>query len=640
MDDSGDAAFPLPRLLLPRCGRCRERSPAWAQPLGGPGLGSPPAADWPVAHWPVAHWGPLFGRLLAAGLALLVTLGGIGRAGAQDVPFQPGQRVLVLGDSITQNGHYVALTEAYLWAAFRGELDVISIGLSGETVSGITEPVHPGTRPNLLDRLDRALELTQPDWVLACYGMNDGIYHPINDEISAAYRQGLSALAARVSSSGAKLILLTPPSFDGQAPAVQKNRQAAAADAPHGYSNPFADYDQTLVALGQIARSLVEEGAAERLIDIHAATDQYLQRVKAAVPDYSYGDGVHPPADGHLAMAVGLLSGLGFDSENAGQVLTHLTGLAAADATVTASEQQAAFHRNLLDRFGKRSAAYRHTVAAAASDQDAAELQAVDQAAAEQRAALQADMAQRRSQSPAAVYAPYVAAAKKRWKNEIQRLDDRNASEPAPENGILFIGSSSIRLWKTIDQDVAPYQAIERGYGGSSFSNVAVFAERIITPHQYDAMVVFVANDFLDRPTDPSLDEFELLARYVAEVSLKHNPQAPVLLVEITPTAARWSYWPLIQTANDRLRRIALMTPDIYFIETAEYYIDRNDQPVESYFIGDRLHQNEAGYAVWGALIKRRLDEVLAAGDGPLVPQAVRAAAENQAADSAPAVAP
>ncbi len=561
------------------------------------------------------------------------------RAWTQGIPFQPGDRVLILGDSITQNGQYVALAEAYLWAAFPGELDVVSIGLSGETVSGITEPVHPRPRPNVLDRIDRALELTQPDWVLACYGMNDGIYHPINDEIAAAYRSGLSAMADKVSAAGAKLILLTPPSFDVQSPAVQKSLQAAVDDTPYGYRKPFADYDQTLVALSEIAQAIGAAGKAERVIDVHAVTDQYLQRVKAAVPDYVYGDGVHPPADGHLAMAVGLCAGLGLDAENAERVLTHLTGLAAADAAVTPNDHQAAFHKALLERFGERSGAYRRIVAAKPNDQDAAELAAVNAQAAERQNTLRAMMAQRRSESPAAVSAPYVVAAKKRWNKEIQELDDRNASETAPEEAgkrVLFIGSSSIRLWKTIARDVAPYAPIQRGYGGSSYSNVAVFADRIITPHEYDAMVMFVANDFLNQPTDPTLDEFELLVRSVAEVSLRHQPQAPVLLIEITPTSSRWSYWPLTQQANDRLRRIALMTPNIYYVETAEYYLDRNDQPIDRYFIGDRLHQNESGYAVWGALIKRRLDEVLAAGAGPLVPIGVSPAALDAATVALP----
>ena len=130
-----------------------------------------------------------FVRCLVAALALLTI---VTVASAEEFFFKPKDRVLFLGDSITQNGRYVALLEAYLWAAYpRRDITVINAGLSSETVSGITEPVHPNRRPNIHDRLDRTLQLADPDWVFVCYGMNDGIYHPVEPRIVQAYQQGL-----------------------------------------------------------------------------------------------------------------------------------------------------------------------------------------------------------------------------------------------------------------------------------------------------------------------------------------------------------------------------------------------------------------------------------------------------------------
>jgi lysophospholipase L1-like esterase len=123
------------------------------------------------------------------------------------------------------------------------------------------------------------------------------------------------------------------------------------------------------------------------------------------------------------------------------------------------------------------------------------------------------------------------------------------------------------------------------------------------------------------RSTDISVDEVERLARHVVNVSQQHQSESPVLLVEITPTASRLVAWPKIRRVNDRLREIASSTPHVYFVETADYYLDARGKPIDEYFKSDRLHQTEAGYAIWGALIKRRLSEVLAAGGkGPLVP--------------------
>ena len=72
-----------------------------------------------------------------------------------ELPFADGERVLFLGDSITQDGRYVALVEAYLWATYpQLHLDIVNAGLSSETVSGMTEPIHPYPRPNVNERLD------------------------------------------------------------------------------------------------------------------------------------------------------------------------------------------------------------------------------------------------------------------------------------------------------------------------------------------------------------------------------------------------------------------------------------------------------------------------------------------------------
>lgn len=571
-----------------------------------------------------------FVRLLVTSIAVLALILASADAAIAEMPFADGQTVLVLGDSITQNGQYVALAEAYLWAAYPDrKIDMISIGLSSETVSGITEPVHPYPRPNVHHRLTKALDAAKPDWVVVCYGMNDGIYHPQSPEIVDTYRKGLTKLVDQVAQRKAKLILLTPPSFDIDAPPIQNQLKKVAAGEPYGYRNPYRDYDQTLTSLGDVVKSLASSPHVDRVIDVHQATGDYLKRVKAAVPDYAYGDGVHPPADGHLTMAIGLLAGLGCDAENAEATLIHLTGLTPADRKAAATDEQKQFHNLLLDRFSRRSAAYRKAVGVPEPMKVVG--LPIDQAnvvAATAEKTLRQLTGARPKPPAAPAYAPYAEAAEKRWSGAIEELETLDQTEQHPDDAVLFVGSSSVRLWESIESDMAPFPVIRRGYGGAKFSDLAVFAQRLITPHRYAAMVVFVANDVTGRSTDITVDEVERLARHVVQVSKQHQHESPVLLVEITPTASRLVAWPKIRRVNDRLREIALSTPNVYFVETADYYIDASGKPVDEYFKSDRLHQTQAGYAIWGSLIKRRLSEVLAAGGtGPLVPEdRVRAA--------------
>jgi lysophospholipase L1-like esterase len=210
-----------------------------------------------------------------------------------------------------------------------------------------------------------------------------------------------------------------------------------------------------------------------------------------------------------------------------------------------------------------------------------------------------------------AVVEKFQAEATEKWESEIKKLEARDQAESDPESAILFIGSSSIRMWETIEQDIAPYKPIRRGYGGAKFSDVAVYAKRLICPHQYRALAIFVGNDVAGKPDDHSVADIEALVRHILKVAAEHSPETPMFLIEVTPTPQRFAAWSKIRQANAALREISLTTPHTYFIPTAESYLDESKQPRADLFRDDGLHQNQAGYELWATLIKRRFGEVL-----------------------------
>ena len=205
----------------------------------------------------------------------------------------------------------------------------------------------------------------------------------------------------------------------------------------------------------------------------------------------------------------------------------------------------------------------------------------------------------------------YREKAMKRWSQDIETLEQRDVVQRDPEDAILFIGSSSIRRWDTIEIDMRPYQVVQRGYGGAKYTDLAVFAKRLIHPHEYIALVVFVANDVQGKPEDHSPEQVEECARYIAGVSRKHRPQAPVFFIEITPTRKRFPAWPFIRKVNTRLQKLSLSTPATYFIPTADHFLDPSGNPRDELFVDDQLHLNSDGYKKWSILIHRELDKVL-----------------------------
>jgi len=231
------------------------------------------------------------------------------------------KRIVILGDSITYSGAYVDFVETVLRTrvpAWRGE--ILDLGLASETVSGLSEAGHAGgkfPRPDLHERLARILAQTKPDLVVACYGMNDGIYFPFSEERFAKFCDGLTRLRAAVAAAGAKLIHVTPPVFDPQPIAAKV--LPAGRDA---YPTPFSGYNEVL---GRYTAWLVAQRAnGWDVIDAHGLITASLARLREKDPQFTFSkDGVHPDALGHAVIARAILSAWGLRPDD-GDLLAHL----------------------------------------------------------------------------------------------------------------------------------------------------------------------------------------------------------------------------------------------------------------------------------------------------------------------------
>jgi lysophospholipase L1-like esterase len=219
-------------------------------------------------------------------------------------PASPGdlvrsaKRIAVLGDSITQDGRWVADLAA--WMEWNGlTADVINVGLSSETVSGLTEVQHADAkfpRPDLFDRLDAVLRVTKPDLVLAMYGMNCGTYLPLDDERFKKFKDGIERLHAAVEKTGAKIVHLSPPIYD-----KQPDKPGPAGEA---------DYDAVLAAYAGWLLSKRADGWA--VIDVHGPMKAALAERRKTDPSTTFTpDCIHPNDEGHWAICRAVIAGLG-----------------------------------------------------------------------------------------------------------------------------------------------------------------------------------------------------------------------------------------------------------------------------------------------------------------------------------------
>jgi lysophospholipase L1-like esterase len=237
----------------------------------------------------------------------------------------PGDRVLCIGDSITAAGHYVSFLDIQLRVQYPNDAPtVVNLGLPSEGVTGLSEPDHPFPRPNVHERLKRALDQFKPDVVIACYGVNDGIYHPFSDKRFAAYKAGIAKLITEVKRRDISLVLCTPIPFDPAPLRVTGKLLPLDTEKNFAWFAIYEDYDKVISQYADYIRTELKgvDSTADVFQDI---TDTLADRRKSD-PSYTMSaDGVHINVAGHLVMAECVTKACGITWSTIDNILFELT---------------------------------------------------------------------------------------------------------------------------------------------------------------------------------------------------------------------------------------------------------------------------------------------------------------------------
>jgi lysophospholipase L1-like esterase len=177
------------------------------------------------------------------------------------------------------------------------------------------------------------------------------------------------------------------------------------------------------------------------------------------------------------------------------------------------------------------------------------------------------------------------------------------ASPPAP-GAVVFVGSSSIRLWSTLARDLAPLPVLNRGFGGSQMSHVAHYARRIVTPLAPRAVVVYAGDNDLAEGTGKTAetvrDDFAALVAALREA----QPGLPIFYLTIKPSRLRWARWPEMQRANRLVAELAARDPRLHVVDVGTPLLGPDATPRRDVFRLDGLHLNANGYAAWTAVLR------------------------------------
>lgn len=195
---------------------------------------------------------------------------------------------------------------------------------------------------------------------------------------------------------------------------------------------------------------------------------------------------------------------------------------------------------------------------------------------------------------------------------EIAVFDSLNKFDNYPSDAILFTGSSSIRLWNTIAEDMAPYHVIKRGFGGAKIEDLAYYLHRIVYPHNFKAIVFFAGtNNITGSANDMAADSIAYWMNFINKQVRKKYPAVPVFWIAITPVNSRIRVMEKVFVMNSRIREMCEKNKNMYFIDTEKSFLGTNGKPRSALFVQDQLHLNRQGYVLWSSLIKAEIDKRL-----------------------------
>ncbi|MDR9364591.1 MAG: GDSL-type esterase/lipase family protein [Balneolaceae bacterium] len=195
-----------------------------------------------------------------------------------------------------------------------------------------------------------------------------------------------------------------------------------------------------------------------------------------------------------------------------------------------------------------------------------------------------------------------------RFEEEINRFEEFDSKNSFPEDAILFVGSSSIRLWKTAEA-FPELPVINRGFGGSHFSDLHYYYDELVLP--YDPSVVVLYEGDNDVASGKSNDQvFEDYLEFTDRLT-SDFPNARLVFVPIKPSSSRWELWPQMKESNKRIKEHMSENDQFYYVDLATPILGSDGTPDDSLFLDDLLHLNEDGYAKWNAAIRPTLEMLM-----------------------------
>lgn len=195
-------------------------------------------------------------------------------------------------------------------------------------------------------------------------------------------------------------------------------------------------------------------------------------------------------------------------------------------------------------------------------------------------------------------------AAADKWEPEIRKFEEQAQKTPPPVGANLFVGSSSIRMWK-LGPSFPNHVTINRGFGGSQLADSAKYAQRLVVAARPRVVVLYAGdNDIASGKSPETIRNDYRTFRDTIQAAL---PDTRIVVIAVKPSPSRWKFREQAQETNRLLRAEIEAGKNQTFVDVWPAMLGEDGQPRPDLFLKDNLHMNETGYKIWNELIEPHL---------------------------------
>lgn len=202
------------------------------------------------------------------------------------------------------------------------------------------------------------------------------------------------------------------------------------------------------------------------------------------------------------------------------------------------------------------------------------------------------------------------------WSADLEAFARADRESRFAPGGVVFVGSSSIRLWSSLAEDMAPIPVLNRGFGGSRLFDAVYWSHELVSAHAPALAVVFSGTNDLAGANPKRPERLRELFLALVERLHREDDRLEIVYIAITPTLAREEHIALVRESNRLIRAECERDPRLEFVDPSPALMDASGRPDPQFFVDDRLHLNAKGYAVWTRALRpvlaRRLGVALA----------------------------